>query len=102
MEAQQTLLIEKKDSLTTFSVRVQPKASHNRIVGLYGEAVKIQLTAPPVYDRANKALVRFLASVLKVPVRRVRLVAGAKSRNKVIGVEEYPADRLQELLVARA
>jgi uncharacterized protein (TIGR00251 family) len=47
---------------------------------------KIQLTAPPVDDRANEALRRLLAERLKVPVSAVRIVAGEKSRTKRVSI----------------
>jgi uncharacterized protein YggU (UPF0235/DUF167 family) len=44
------------------------------------------LTAPPLENRANEALVRFLARALGVPRSRVMLVTGSRSRNKVVRV----------------
>ncbi|MGZ8397922.1 MAG: DUF167 domain-containing protein [Gemmatimonadales bacterium] len=66
--------------------RVQPRASRDEIVGLHGEAVRIRLTAPPVDDSANDALVRFIAELLCLPRPAVRLVAGRSSRSKVVAI----------------
>lgn len=68
------------------SVRVQPRASRSRLVGLHGEALKVQLTAPPVDGAANAALVDLLADVLGVPRTAVRIVAGEHARQKVVEV----------------
>ena len=58
------------------AVRVTPRASKNRIVDILSDGtVKIHLTAPPVEGKANEALVKFLASILNVPVSRVEIVA---------------------------
>lgn len=46
----------------------------------------MRLTAPPIENRANEALVRFLAQTLDVPRSRVAIVAGPKGRNKVVRV----------------
>jgi len=73
------------------AVWVQPRASRTRIVGLHGEAIKVQLAAPPVDGAANAALCRFLAKRLGVARSEVEICAGHSSRSKrvrVRGVEE--------------
>jgi hypothetical protein len=74
--------ISEKDGAVSFSVRVQPRASRDEIVGEYQDALKIRLTASPVDDRANEALCRLLATRLKVPLSAVRITSGAHSRTK--------------------
>ena len=52
------------------AVRVTPRASRNEISEVFSDGtVKIHLTAPPVDGKANEALLKFLASVLEVPIR---------------------------------
>jgi len=84
-------------------VRVQPRASQNRIVGLHGDAVKVQVTAPPVEGAANEAVRELVAAWLDVPRRTVTLVQGQTGRNKVIEIAaEAPAKlaaRLEAALV---
>lgn len=53
----------------SFSVRVQPRASKDEVAGVMGGALKIRLQAPAVENRANEALVEFLAQLLKHPSR---------------------------------
>ena len=67
-------------------VRVQPRAAHNRIVGHHGDALKAQVTAPPVDGEANAALERLFAAAAGVRRSTVRVVSGAKSRDKVVEV----------------
>ena len=68
-------------------VHVQPRASHDEIVGLHGAALKVRLQAPPVEGAANEALASLLADRLGVPRRAVRVVAGATSRSKTVQIE---------------
>ena len=72
---------------TRIAIRVQPRASRNRIDGVHGGRVKIRLTAPPVEGAANKALVEFLAHVLDVPKRNITIVHGQRGREKIVEVE---------------
>ncbi len=78
--------ISERDGSIVFAVRVTPRTSRDAIEGEYQGALKIRLTAPPVEDRANDALRRFLAARLNVPVSAVRIVSGEKSRNKRVAV----------------
>jgi uncharacterized protein (TIGR00251 family) len=80
------------------TVRVQPRASRNEIVGRHGDALKIRLTAPPVDGAANDALARFLAHALDIPVRAITIVSGASSRTKIVELAGVTEDRVQRLM----
>lgn len=63
-------------------IHLQPRESKTEIVGLYGEAVKIRIAAPPVDGRANVELCRFLARQLGLPQQFVQVISGISSRQK--------------------
>jgi len=84
----------------TFCVQVQPRASRAAIEGEHGDALKIRLTAPPVDDRANQALVRLLAERLNVPRAAVRIVAGEKRRRKRVVVSGVKHEQVLALVSA--
>ena len=63
------------------SLRIIPRADRNAVQGIQGDALKIRLQAPPVDNKANEALVRFLAERLDLPNARIRLLGGATGRN---------------------
>jgi len=83
-----------------FSVRVQPRASRDAIVGEWQGALKIRLTAPPVDDRANQALRRLLAEHLEIPLTAVRILSGERSRTKRVEVRGVSAARVLALAYA--
>jgi uncharacterized protein (TIGR00251 family) len=64
------------------NVRVIPRASQNQMRGVLGNTLKIRLQAPPVDGKANEALVQFLAEILRLPARNIRLLSGKTGRNK--------------------
>ena len=49
------------------TVHVQPKAARTACAGIYGEALKIRIAAPPAGGAANRELIRFLAAELSLP-----------------------------------
>jgi uncharacterized protein len=79
--------IQQKPDGILFKIRVQPRSSKNQVAGRYGDAVKINLTAPPVDNAANKACCAFLAGLLSVPKSAVHIVAGHTGRNKQVMVK---------------
>lgn len=78
------------------AVRLQPRASRNQVTGIWGDRLKIQLTAPPVEGAANAACQAFLAESFGVSKSAVRLVGGEKSRDKLWEIAGDP-DRLAEI-----
>lgn len=83
----------------TVSVRVQPGAKRDAVVGLHAGAVKIALSAPPVDGRANEALIAFVAERVGLPRARVSLVAGASSRSKVLRITGRSAAEVRAALL---
>jgi uncharacterized protein len=81
-------------------VYVQPRASKTAVVGMHGDAVHVRLTAPPVDDAANEALVALIASRLGIARRQVRIVGGATSRRKVIEIDGVGAETATSVLLS--
>ena len=68
------------------AVHVQPKASKTECVGLYGDALKIRIAAPPTDGAANDELIRFLADRCSVSRANISIQTGAHSRQKRVSV----------------
>jgi uncharacterized protein (TIGR00251 family) len=76
-------------------LHIQTRARRNEIAGLHGGALKLRITAPPVDDAANRAIVALFASLLAIPKSRLKLVSGQKSRDKVLVIEGATIDYVQ-------
>jgi uncharacterized protein len=70
--------------MTRLRLRVSPGAGRAAIVGRYGEAWKVRVTAAPEDGRANDAVLRLLADVLAVPRAALTLVSGHGGRDKIV------------------
>ncbi len=72
------------------SIRAQPRASRNAIIGVisapHGAALKIAVTAPPLEGAANAAIARILAAALDVPPRSITFVRGTTARHKLVDI----------------
>jgi len=83
-------------------VRVHPRARRDRIAGVHGDALKLEVTTAPEGGAANRAVERLLAAALGVPARAVAVVVGATSRSKVVAVDGVAAAEAAALLAAAA
>lgn len=92
------ILVQQPGDAVTFSVRLHPKARRERIAGVVGDALKLEVTAPPVQDKANDACTRFFAEFLKVPRASVTIAAGTGSRNKVIRITGLSAEEVESAI----
>jgi uncharacterized protein (TIGR00251 family) len=68
-------------------VHVQPGAKRDELAGLFQESLKVRLSAPAVDNKANGALVVFIASLLGLKRSQVSLVSGQTSRSKSLLVQ---------------
>lgn len=69
------------------SIKAIPNAPRNEVAGWLGEALKVKVHAPALEGRANEELCAFLADVLKISRRSVRVVQGEKSRQKLLQID---------------
>lgn len=80
-------------------IRVVPGAKSTGVLGRYGDAWKVRVTAPPERGRANDAVVALVARCVGVERPAVQVVAGLSSRDKVVelvGVSREEAERRLE------
>jgi uncharacterized protein (TIGR00251 family) len=90
------------DAPVVFPVRVLPAASKSEIVGSERGVLKVRVAAPPVKDKANRALVRMLAKTLGVSSSQVEITSGHKSRRKTVRVYGAATDAIADLMRSAA
>ncbi len=81
-----------------FQVKVIPRSPREEFAGVRDSAVVVRLTAAPVNDAANQALVKMLSRALDVPARDISIIAGSHSRDKTLRVAGLNAAELEERL----
>ena len=83
-------------------MRVQPRASKDEIAGEMAGILKIRLQAPAVEGRANEALIKFLAELLKTSKGAVRILSGERSRIKRLEIRGVTKQRIERLVMQDA
>lgn len=92
-----TWLVATRDGVV-LSLHCQPGAKASRIVGLHDDRLKLQLQAPPLENRANEALVAWLADQLSLPRKQIEILTGHTGRQKRVLVRGVTLERVERLL----
>ena len=87
-----------KTALTTFSVKVVPRAGRDEIVGWSGGVLRLRVKAPPQDGRANAGVVALLAAALGVRKSDVAISAGHASARKRVAVEGLTRSEVEQRL----
>ena len=85
---------------TVINLHLQPGAKRSAVCGMFGDAVKLAVQAPPVDGRANTALRTYLAAQLKLPTAAVTLVSGASGRDKRVRIDGISPEQVLAALEA--
>jgi uncharacterized protein len=88
-------------SMTDISIRLQPRARRDEVLGERGGAIVVRVAAPPVDGKANAALCALVARAAGVSASRVEVVRGQTSRDKVVRVDGVSGPTLRTALLSQ-
>ena len=87
------------------TVRVSPNARRSGFDGLFNDALRVALHAPPVDGKANDALIDFLSDFFDIRKSAVKILSGATNRMKRLSLTfptesaaQKGAQKVKELL----
>lgn len=64
-------------------IKIVPNSSKNDII-IEDEFVKVKVTAQPIENKANKALIEYLSKQFKIPKTSIEILKGETSKDKTI------------------
>ena len=71
-----------------FKVKVSPCSKKAEIIKKSEDSFEIRIREKPIQGRANKAVVGLLSDYLKIPKEKIRLLRGARQRNKIFEIKD--------------
>jgi uncharacterized protein (TIGR00251 family) len=86
-----------KEEETRISIRVQPNAKKNEVLGFRDGILHIRIAAPPVKGKANKELVDYLSDILGIAKSRIEVEKGAAGKNKLVGISGINRERVESI-----
>jgi uncharacterized protein YggU (UPF0235/DUF167 family) len=69
------------------NVRIKPNASRSKVEKT-DQGYTVFVTQPPIENKANLALIESLSDYFDIPKSRIKIVAGLKSKNKVVEITQ--------------
>lgn len=83
-------------------IRLTPNAQKDRVDGIVADeqgngVLRIAVNAIPEQGHANKALIKYVSKLWKIPKSRIALVRGQKDRAKTLHIDAAGSNELQKL-----
>lgn len=78
-------------------LKIVPNSSKNDIV-LEEGFIKVKVTAQPIENKANKALVEFFSKTFKVPKTKIEIIKGDTSKEKTILIKTTDQNKRTEII----
>jgi hypothetical protein len=76
----------------SFWLKVKPRCSRERLTYDASGELRLELYAPPSEGEANQACICFFARALRLPQACVSIIAGRRSRRKLIRITGRSAE----------
>lgn len=84
------------ENLLIIKLKISPNASKNEIIKNDTE-IKVKITAQPIENKANKALIEFLSKKFKVAKSNIEIVKGETSKEKTLLFKNISSDKMVEI-----
>lgn len=92
-------VIRETDEGLLVNLRIVPNSSKNCIVIEEG-FLKVKVTAQPIENKANKALIEYFSKEFKVPKTSIEIVKGNTTKEKTLFIK-ITDDSKKELIISK-
>jgi uncharacterized protein (TIGR00251 family) len=79
-------------------IKVVPGSSRDRVAGRLGDAIKVQVSAPPERGKANDAVINLMADLLGLSRQQMQIARGHSQPRKTLEIQGISQDELEERL----
>lgn len=87
-----------KNGTVLLRIHVQPRSSTEKLVGYHQNSLKVRIKSAPVDGEANAAVIRFLASLFRLPKSGLVIKTGHKSRSKIVEINGLLLDEIKRII----
>lgn len=88
--------ISETDTGLSILLKVQPNSKKNAIVGTYGKMLKVSVTSPQEKGKANKAVIKLIATELGIKTSQINIVSGQTAREKKIHIDGVSLEHFEQ------
>ena len=91
-------MIRETEAGLVVRLKIVPNSSKNDIV-IEDEFIKVKVTAQPIENKANKALVEFLSKKFKIPKTNIEILKGDTSKEKTLLFKTLDVNKRKEIIL---
>lgn len=84
------------DDGVVLKIRIAPNSAKNQIV-LSEDLVKLKITAQPIENKANKAVVEYLSKLFKIPKTSISIIKGDTSKDKILLLKTNDLSKIENI-----
>lgn len=77
-------------------IRISPNSAKNQLI-LSDEVLKLKITAQPIENKANKAVIEYLSKLFKVPKTSIEIVKGDTSKDKTLLFKTTDSQKIENI-----
>ena len=78
-------------------IKIVPNSSKNDII-LEEGFIKVKITAQPIENKANKALIEYLSKQFKIPKTNIEIIKGDTSKEKTLMLKTQDENKKAEII----
>lgn len=78
-------------------IKIVPNSSKNDII-LEEGFIKVKITAQPIENKANKALIEYLSKQFKIPKTNIEIIKGETSKEKTLLLKTQDENKKAEII----
>ncbi len=77
-------------------LRISPNASKNQFI-FAEDMIKLKITAQPIENKANKAVIEYLSKLFKVPKTKITILKGDTSKEKTLLIKTTDMEKIENI-----
>ena len=89
-------IFENTDKGLIVRLKIIPNSSRNEFIW-ENDALKVKITAQPIENKANKALIEFLSKTLKVAKSNIQIIKGELNKEKTLLIQGIDEEKFKQL-----
>lgn len=94
-DIQSKLNFKNTDNGLIIRLKIIPNSSKNELIW-ENDSLKIKITAQPIENKANKALIAFLAKALKIAKSNIQIIKGELNKEKTLLIMGMAEEQFKE------
>lgn len=77
-------------------LRISPNSSKNQFI-FTDDMIKLKITAQPIENKANKAVIEYLSKLFKVPKTKITILKGDTSKEKTLLIKTTDMEKIENI-----